>query len=285
MPKATKLGPYKPLIRAQLAFDKRRASLGRNRFITFSGRSDGIGAQIHAICSLHAYAHLRGLTYLNSPMTQIAHGDGSPSWDEDWNRFFNIPLTPETPVSACDSKPLKVNRALLLKDNTVYHCNRAHPVVDLFPESYSAVMPSLRKAYDDAPKEKCHVYTSGPEVKKIALHARKGDAAGHQSRESNLDSLKAKLLKIEKSLSQQGVDYEIHLFSQGTPADFAALKDRNVHFHLNTDLFETFHSLVTADVFVMARSSLSYAAALLNQNAIFYEPFWHPRLPRWRVDN
>jgi len=52
---------------------------------------------------------------------------------------------------------------------------------------------------------------------------------------------------------------------------------------LNGDLEKTFHDMVTAKVLVTSKSSLSYAAALLSVNAIYYIPFWMKPLSRWRV--
>lgn len=50
---------------------------------------------------------------------------------------------------------------------------------------------------------------------------------------------------------------------------------------LNTNIEETFHYLVTAKILVTAKSSLSYCAALLNDNLIYYLDFWHKPLNKW----
>jgi len=153
MPKPSKLRPYRPLIKAFLVVEKIiRQSPGH---LTFSGRSDGIGAQIHAIFSLHAYAHLRNLTYYSAPLRDISHNDeNTPDWDQKWNDFFNIPChaAPIPPkLQAIDLRSKRVN---WIQTHKCYNAARAHPVTDLFPSAYAAVMPSLRERYNEAPFHK-----------------------------------------------------------------------------------------------------------------------------------
>jgi hypothetical protein len=280
MPKPTPLKPYKPIIKALLALDK--IGKAKQRYLTFSGRTDGIGTQVHAVFSLHAYAFLRNMTYLHSPIKNIGHGCGSATWDKDWNEFFNLsihePAGLELPL-----RDLNIKKQWFLKNGVIYRSLKAHPITDLFPETYLAVIPSLRKAYDDSSFNKEDVYGT-KNCLKIAVHVRRGDAANHLQRASNLDSVKLKISSLQETLKNTKTPYEIHVFSQGELADFKLLEDLEVHFHLDTDLFVTFHSLVTADILLMARSSLSYSAALLSKGAIVYEKFWHPKLKHWHSD-
>jgi hypothetical protein len=62
------------------------------------------------------------------------------------------------------------------------------------------------------------------------------------------------------------------VFSQGKEEDFKELKMENyqVELYLNTDLRETFHSMVRAPSLIMSPSMLSIAAALLNIGEIHY---------------
>lgn len=75
----------------------------------------------------------------------------------------------------------------------------------------------------------------------------------------------------------------IRVFSQGTEQDFRDLHQFGIEFHLNEDLLSTFHSLVLADVLVMAKSCLSYSAALLSKGLKIYGPTGHRPLPGWLV--
>jgi hypothetical protein len=55
---------------------------------------------------------------------------------------------------------------------------------------------------------------------------------------------------------------------------------------VNLDALESFQRMATAHVFVMSRSSFSYAAASLvdiTRGIVIYYPFWHQPLPGWTV--
>ena len=78
-------------------------------------------------------------------------------------------------------------------------------------------------------------------------------------------------------------DYNITIFSQGNMDDFRELENERVSFKLDHCIEETFHSLVLSKVLVMAKSSFSYAAAILNSNTIYYQKFWHAPLGHWNL--
>ena len=54
-----------------------------------------------------------------------------------------------------------------------------------------------------------------------------------------------------------------------------------VRMHLNGDVFESLDALINAEIFVMAKSSFSYTAALLSRGIVIYNQFWHASLQRW----
>jgi len=51
------------------------------------------------------------------------------------------------------------------------------------------------------------------------------------------------------------------------------------------DLLGVWNDMMTADAFVMSKSSFSVVPAVLNRNeaGVVYTPFWHEPLPKWRV--
>ena len=140
----------------------------------------------------------------------------------------------------------------------------------------------LRKQYDQAPIEKTNFLKD--DTISVAIHLRLGDVANHSGRSSRIDRAVQQISTIRKYLEEKGENFEILVLSQGSPASFTPLVDLGAQLHLNEDLFKTFHTLVCADILCMAKSSLSYAAALLNQKTVIYEPFWHPKLPNWLND-
>jgi len=79
-----------------------------------------------------------------------------------------------------------------------------------------------------------------------------------------------------------------HIYSQGSAVEFEkvfiteANKSR-VFLHINENIEDTFTQLVYADILVTSPSALSYSAALLSNNQVYYIEFCNPPLPTWNV--
>jgi len=74
---------------------------------------------------------------------------------------------------------------------------------------------------------------------------------------------------------------DVHIYSQGQPSNFECFK--KCVMHLDEELFDNFIDLVSAKILVISPSSFSYAAALLNENIIYYRPFWHKPSNNWKI--
>ena len=74
-----------------------------------------------------------------------------------------------------------------------------------------------------------------------------------------------------------------HIYSQNDISDYDGFDKEGLCFHLNENMFDTFIGLVAADILVTSRSSFSYAAAILSDGIIYYQPFWHPPGEKWIV--
>ena len=135
------------------------------------------------------------------------------------------------------------------------------------------VLSIIQKYYNSTPKPTII-------VPQIAIHIRRGDVnENNEKRYTTNDKYKEILSFL---LEKYPCDI-ITIFSEGKIDDFHELKQERVHFKLNDSIEESFHSLVTAKVLVMAKSSFSYSAALLNQNIVYYIPFWHQPLKNWKI--
>ena len=75
----------------------------------------------------------------------------------------------------------------------------------------------------------------------------------------------------------------MRLFSQGDEKDLARFRDLNVELCLETPAIPTFRAFVEADVFIMTKSSFSYAAGILNDGVKLYDRFARAPLPGWIV--
>ena len=76
---------------------------------------------------------------------------------------------------------------------------------------------------------------------------------------------------------------KFHIFSQGDKDDSKLFNKGNITLHLNESLEESFIQLVYADILITAPSSLSYTAALLSNNTIYYVDCLNPKLPHWNI--
>ena len=74
-----------------------------------------------------------------------------------------------------------------------------------------------------------------------------------------------------------------HIFSQGDENNFQHFKNKDVLFHLNESIEKTFYSMVTSQILIMSKSSLSYTAAMLNDGIVYYLPFWHKPSSKWII--
>jgi hypothetical protein len=94
----------------------------------------------------------------------------------------------------------------------------------------------------------------------------------------------AKAISATQSvLKELGLTSRVRLFSQGDEKDFASLRDHGFELCLNTPAIPTFGAFVEADIFIMTKSSFSYAAALLNGGVKLYDRFARAPLSHWIV--
>lgn len=76
-----------------------------------------------------------------------------------------------------------------------------------------------------------------------------------------------------------------HIYSQGEEKNFLHFKNDDVLLHLNEPIESTFYSMVTAQILVISKSSLSYTAAMLSDGIVYYLPFWHKPASNWKIKN
>jgi hypothetical protein len=143
------------------------------------------------------------------------------------------------------------------------------------------VLPELRRRYANG--KRTFRYREPSDRLQIAIHIRRGDVIpnAHPMRYSDNDKIARAILSMQLVLDETNLPYQIHIMSEGERANFGLLNDLPVQWHLNSCAVETFDRLVKADILVMAKSSFSYAAALLNSGLIVYEPFWCKPMAHW----
>ena len=274
---------------ARAIFLKQRLQRAASCYVTCPGNQDGLGAQLQCRLSGMLFAECQGLRYAHSPFTAFDFTSANnPDWPAKWERFLGIgagePLAAD--VARELGEPRRVINPTQIRKigNTFWSVPGCHEYADLYPHQYLRLTGRFATRYAAAPKDGCvpH-YTSG--AVNVAIHLRRGGDLSHKLHLRSDDSFTAMLLKnLLSAFPGSGKNVILRVFSQGETKDFPALLPFGVEFHLNEDLFATLHSLIKADVLVMAKSSLSYSAALLSQGVkIYTPPWWHQPLPGWLV--
>lgn len=264
---------------------KKRPAKAHNCYITCTGKTDGIGAQVQAIFSTMLFAQEFGMTYVHTPFDKV-WGSGDA---KEWEDFFNLGKS-EIAIDDIDTGSLNVvyiDQPLFIrfKPNTLYVVQHCHSFADSGSNArlYSNIVDRLVEKYRSSPKEKDQLFNKSEKVN-IAIHVRRGDVSEtgiHSERYTNNLHYKSLLNSLIKMLNELKIGSSIHLYSQGSAKDFYDLEDFNIHYHLDECVFTTFDNIVEADVIIMSKSTFSYTAALLSKAIIIYEPFWHKPLQKW----
>ena len=220
--------------------------------------TDRFGSQYHAFMSGIAYAEFMGYTYVHTSIKALQDSNNI----DEMNNFIGIPETPLT-------KEQFYSKKMELYSKVVYE--------SLTPSIYytDKVLQKIRNYYYSSEK---------PIINNIdiAIHIRRGDVSLNIFTERFTSNEYYK--KVIEFLKKEYPNLSITIFSEGNIEDFEELKGENMFFKLNTCIKETFHSLVKAKVLVMAKSCFSYAAALLNENEIYYQDYFFSKaLSNWKI--
>lgn len=227
-------------------------------------KDDGFGAQFHCQMAAFAVARKKGVCFIfNKFWTSNFHNAGmskeqKAKFVEESGKFSGLHSD-----AGCTSTGHKYK---------VDHPKAAEGAkgesADLFytPE----VRAELRKMYMD---------TAKPEVDsscQVAIHVRRGDVKHGSRFTSNA--------VIADAIERNFKDKTVCIFSEGKgPEDFKQLmSNKNIKFKLNQPTDEAFHGLVSAPELLIARSSFSYAAGVINPGKVYYlGRFWHKELDAW----
>lgn len=255
--------------------------------LTCAGKRDGGGAQWHAVFSVLALARSYGITFRHSPFQTIEHGPSSdPTWLQAWDNLFDLKaygiasggLAPPALACADPLSLLRDRRRGTFAAGAVLQLDHAHAFTNLFPAQLAALRPLLRQAYRPQPPNAAPPL---PLAHTLVVHVRRGDvqASGpHRHRFTSAAAIAARCRQLQARFPQL---QHVLLLSASADADLRALCSEGVLLDAGHDVFTHLHWMSQAAGLLMARSSLSYLAAMLNPNLVFYERFEHPPLPGW----
>lgn len=240
--------------------------------LTCAGKTDGGGAQVHAVLSVQAFCRRFGLTYVHTPFVQIEHTSGAQDVAR-WEATFALGAGHEEassmglPIVALKTYARKPG---LWFQRVIVALPHAHNYTDHVGETYdelrshSAKMPSNKNM-------------------RVAVHLRRGDVSPsqHADRYTADDKILDLIDLLQSSLQHLSPQPEFHLYSQGSAEAFEAYAQRGFQMHLDDDALNDLLAMSQADILVIAKSSFSYVAGLLTQGLVIYEPFWHAAPAHW----
>jgi hypothetical protein len=171
----------------------------------------------------------------------------------------------------------------------IYSFKKSFDIVDKSPNIYyKLIQNDIRDAYNN----KSQTYLFDTEKKNIAIHIRVINECDDIDEYVNYENLTGrhgispeKYVMLIYKFKNIYPNYNIHIFSQkNIILKYKELeKIDDIKFHLDIDSITTFHHLCNADIFVMAKSSFSYLAAIYNKNKVIYlsNVGNHPPLDTW----
>ena len=244
--------------------------------MTCTGKTDGGGAQVHAILSVKAFCKAFGFTYLHTPFSVIEHTSG-PDEVTRWEETFALGQGHDMAAHAnLQIIPLKIysKTPKLWFRPVIVALPHAHDYTDHVDDAFEGL-------------QKKHLPRAADQPLQIAVHLRRGDVSATQNtdRYTPDEKILSLIEQLTQALRNLNRPFEFHIYSQGSPENFSAYEQLGCHVHLNQDALNDLLALSQADILVIAKSSFSYVAGLLNPGLVIYEPFWHRPQNTWAAIN
>lgn len=243
-------------------------------------RGDGFGTHVVALLSALAYCDLKNLTYVHRPWDHVGHcppGMSIADWSADLEHFTGL-VHDEVKWSDLLGPVPAVPQVRFGRDADKF-----------FNLKFLA---SMRERYMSSlpPKNNSISFVATRDTVRVAVHIRRGDIGEfHKGRFTNITETLSFMKLVGQDIAAKGNSRNItfHVYSEGDSATFEELNrsygNERVFLHLGEQIQTSFHDMVSADVLIMAKSGLSYAAALLSAGSVYYQPFWVMPLSHWRV--
>ena len=245
------------------------------------GHHEGAGSLYQDYIAAWIMSRALGIGYGHIRPEYVHHAESDPEYVEKWEQMFGF-LAATSVRSGFPVVSLEVQKPI--SPNLSYVLSSAKRFVDLNRPKFERVKNDLRQNFFQyvkySPKK---VLWDSSKKFKIALHLRNanrndevlpyslpwelftynyGPNQNHQFYSRYYSTI---LNKIKDELGHENVD--IHVFSQGDAKDFEEIVATGATLHLDeVDALDSFWHFVHADVLVMAKSSFSYLACLLNPN-------------------
>jgi len=239
----------------------------------------GFGSQYQNIIQTWIYAAWNGQSFCVTPVTYMAHNyDGHHLFLREVNELLDLPSLPARQfyclfVESCQPKA---------EGNMNFITNKKKWFDDFIKEKEHADFAKLHlQSIGRGKKQRFLQKPSGS--KRAAVHVRRENSHDTEHGTRVLDDRTYCYVMRLVQAAHPGVTFLIH--SQGERESFDLfLNDPRISLNLNGALNSTFTEMILADVLVMAKSSLSYAAGLLSEGEVWGpDLFWHTFPYYWKT--
>jgi hypothetical protein len=226
-------------------------------------RDDGFGAQYQTIIFSILWCDLTGNDFIYTPINTMAHNyDNDPNFISQKEKLINIIYGYET----ID----QYKGTFIQTDSTIY--NTVESNINICYES-----ESMKKIKELFYKDKNKNYFNNDKIN-VAVHVRRPNPHDIGTYGYVGDDYYINLINTIRS-----DNIIFHVYSQGDVNEFDNFKNDDIILHLNESIEDTFISLVMADKLIMSKGSFSYCAGLLSNGDVYYLPFWHKPLNKWKI--
>jgi hypothetical protein len=258
--------------------------LNKNCILTCE-RTDGGGAQLHGRLSVLAFANFFGVKFLNTPIRNANFANGKDqysanvSWDTQWNALINFESLSEKSLSK-DWQLVKVPTttglwkfiikkifSLKIKSKYLFVLESAHRYTDLRPK----IIGNSRNLFQDMLNP-----ISLKVNEDIVIHLRRGDATQNTVRYTADETIFTALV----GLMTKYPNTSIRIYTN-EPFDLPKKFYNVVTVDVESSPFEAITHMANCKILVIAKSSMSYIAALMNKNTVYCPNFWHPKMNNW----
>lgn len=275
-----------------------------------SGRADGVGALLQHTLYLAAYVRYRGwgvediLGQLSMPSDHAINK--TLFLDFMFPNLTNIgkSVLSEQPLHVIDVQSSRDLDNLQAVENTTYALRETQfdlevianiknqTLDDYFTSDFLAIMRNLTIcSVKRELSERSLFHKHGSKKLRVVAHVRRGDVLDNHENRYTPDVFFIGVLKTIRDIYPHA---ELHVFtsrsdSRESDMIWKEYWDSGIHVHLTEEYLSTntektitaLAHFMSADVFMMSKSTFSSVPAFYNPNCVLYTPFYHGRLKNW----
>lgn len=244
--------------------------MNTHKYYTSMISTDGFGAQYQRIIETYIFCNMNNLEFVYNPLDQVEHNYEN---DDEYNNKLENLMNLKNNIKNVENNTNNVKYLdyvslvrIGFERNMDEYCNSKH-------------MQFIKQCFWE---NKTKNFFNNDKIN-IAVHIRRENIADNGKAEERVTTTNNYYLDVMNGIRQkyQNRNLLFHIYSQGNIGQFQELVAKDVSFHLNEDIIQTFMGMVSANILIISPSSFSYSAALISDGEIYYKPFWHKPRSNW----